>query len=207
MYRQFRNTSKYSFFQKAFILFCIAVFVLVLILPMIWFFEGIEARWGSSIGVGNYTLMYIAIFTFATICIAISLSIDYAIRHRKLLFRSPQPGSWAELIMAIWIYTNPCSSFQLSEKAKRRGRKSAFTLDEWNEVTLKWEQRDQTRNDFTLGDVIKEKLGMTINKEPIVSESTYYKIWRIRSIRDINHRQLTKSPLSEDLPDKPVNKD
>jgi len=168
------------------------------------------------------TLTFIEVVVIVAGGMGIGLCIDYAIRRRKFIFRSPQPGNWVERTIKMWGYnvtaqlekkeesivslsevndTIPIVGTPIPEKAKRRGRKPVFPITRWMEVALIWELRDPIFDAFSLSDVIAQKLGTATNGEPIIGDGAYYATWRIPAIQEINRLGLTSRPLSENLPD------
>ena len=86
--------------------------------------------------------------------------------------------------------------FVLLDLPTRRGRKPTFTLERWVPIALKWENRDPMRDAFTLGELISEHLGTNSDGSPIVSEQTYYSVWRKRAIDEIRRRAKSKESSS-----------
>jgi hypothetical protein len=82
--------------------------------------------------------------------------------------------------------------FVLLDLPTRRGRKPTFPLERWIPIALKWENRDPIRDAFTLGELIAEHLGTNSDGSPIVSEQTYYSVWRQRAINEIRQRAKSK---------------
>lgn len=82
--------------------------------------------------------------------------------------------------------------FDLFNMPARRGRKPTFPLERWLPIAMKWENRDPMRDVFTLGELIAEHLGTNSDGSPIVSEQTYYSVWRQRAIDEIRRRAKAK---------------
>ncbi len=74
----------------------------------------------------------------------------------------------------------------------RRGRKPTFPLERWIPIAMQWENRDPIRDAFTLGELIAEHLGTNSDGSPIVSEQTYYSLWRQRATDEIRRRANAK---------------
>ena len=91
---------------------------------------------------------------------------------------APEP----QMIESIDIFNMPA----------RRGRKPTFPLERWLPITMKWENRDPIRDAFTLGELIAEHLGTNSDGSPIVSEQTYYSVWRQRAMDEIRCRAKAK---------------
>jgi hypothetical protein len=210
---------KYSFFQKAVIVLYICLAALIVLLPIFWLFKKTQNGWGPDAAIVVLTLTFIVVIIIIVGGVGIGLGIDYAIRHHRLIFREPMPGSWGEKIIKLWGYTITAVGkkeehmpiiqkasvaiqtelITIPEKAKRRGRKPSFPLPKWIEVALIWELRDPIFDTFSLSDIIAQKLGTASNGEPIIGDGAYYGTWRIPAIREINRLGLTSSPLSENL--------
>ena len=56
-------------------------------------------------------------------------------------------------------------------------RRPIFTLQDWVPVVEKRENRDRTRDSFTLDELIAEHLGTHLDGSPVVPTQTYY-AWR-----------------------------
>ena len=82
--------------------------------------------------------------------------------------------------------------FDLFNMPARRGRKPTFPLERWIPIAMKWENRDPIRDAFTLGELIAELLGTNSDGSPIVSEQTYYSVWRQRAMDEIRRRAKAK---------------
>ncbi|MBT7711883.1 MAG: hypothetical protein HN745_09185 [Deltaproteobacteria bacterium] len=63
-------------------------------------------------------------------------------------------------------------------KKRRRGRPPTFPVGRWVPVALKWESHDPLWDEYSLGDVISEYLGIHPDGSPILSDQVYYKKWR-----------------------------
>lgn len=92
----------------------------------------------------------------------------------------------------------PCiiEPFVLMDLPTRRGQKPTFPLERWLPIAAKWENRYPIRDAFTLGELISEHLGTNSDGSPIVSEQTYYSIWRPRAIEELRRRAKARSPSS-----------
>jgi len=62
-------------------------------------------------------------------------------------------------------------------------RRPIFTLQDWMPVVEKWENRDRTRDTFTLAELIAEHFGTYPDGSPVVSTQTYY-AWRKRVLAE-----------------------
>lgn len=75
-------------------------------------------------------------------------------------------------LQAVHHHPSPKPTRASSDKRRR-----IFTLEGWKPVVEKWENRDRTRDTFTLAELIAEHLGTYPDGSPVVSTQTYY-IWR-----------------------------
>lgn len=96
---------KYSSSRKAVILFHVGLSALTVLVPLIWLFDKIQIHWGEDAAIVVLTLTFIVIIIIVAGGMAIGLGIDYAIRRRKFIFRSPKPGNWVERTIKIWGHT------------------------------------------------------------------------------------------------------
>ena len=78
----------------------------------------------------------------------------------------------------------------------RRGRKPTFTVDRWVPIAMKWENRDPIRDSFTLGELISEHLGRNGDGSPIISEQTYYSVWKDRALEEIQRIEAQKKTIA-----------
>lgn len=226
MFRKVTRKPKYTFKQQAVIFLHFLLSALAVLAPMSWLFDKIQNHWGSdaAIVVTSFTFIIVIIIVSCGMCIGIC--IDFAIRRRKFVFRSPQAGGWVERIIKMWGYTLsylpeeeeqmlgtekhsaattpesgeplPSAGILIPEKPIRRGRRVTYPLPKWIEVALMWELRDPLFDNFTLSDVIAQKIGTAPNGEPIIGDGAYRRM-RLRAIREINRLGLTNNPLSEKL--------
>jgi hypothetical protein len=146
--------------------------------------------------------------------------IDQLIRLRKSIFMNPQRGSWTEAFMNLWGYElkekdslqtqtlapepQMIEPFDLFNVPARRGRKPTFPLERWLPIAMQWENRDTIRDAFTLGELIAEHLGTNSDGSPIVSEQTYYSIWRQRAMDEIRRRAKAKKSARIQEPEKEI---
>ena len=94
--------------------------------------------------------------------------------------------------------------FDLFNMPARRGRKPTFPLERWIPIAMKWENRDPIRDAFTLGELIAELLGTNSDGSPIVSEQTYYSVWRQRAMDEIRRRAKAKRSARIQEPEKEI---
>jgi hypothetical protein len=136
--------------------------------------------------------------------LGLGYGVEWLILQRKFIFRDPQPDSLAEWVVLLWGIAlppleenskagsseKPASpvEYQYLNLPTRRGRKPTFTLERWLPIAAKWENRDHMRDAFTLAELIADHLGTNPDGSPIVSEQTYYSLWRARAIEEIKRR-------------------
>jgi hypothetical protein len=198
--------------KKMILLALLKVALLGVILQISWSYHNFEDGLGPQ--VAQIVIAYHVVLLLILVAVGVGLGhwIDQMIRLRKNVFRSPQRGSWIEAFMNLWGYeltienpeeeqkTSPppnpdppmIEMFEILDLPTRRGRKPAFPLERWIPIALKWENRDPIRDAFTLGELIAEHLGTNPDGSPIVSEQTYYSVWRQRAIDEIRRRSKSK---------------
>ena len=69
-------------------------------------------------------------------------------------------------------------------KKRRRGRRPTFPIGRWVPVALKWESHDPLWDEYSLGDVISEYLGVAADGSPILSDQAYRKKWRDAALEE-----------------------
>lgn len=218
MPKTFTRKLKYSRNQWAVIFFCLKVCSLLIFVPMLWLFEKMSGTWGKDAAQIIFTFLSAGILIVVFMGVGLGLAIDYAIRRRRYIFHDPQPGTLIYRTVRMWGYDihtpaqvenltlepetekaveAPHFPYQIPEKASRPGRKPQFSVKDWAEVALVWEQRDPAFDLFSLEDVICQKLGKAADGAPIISAKAYRGTWRKRAIRYINEHGLAKRPLPE----------
>ena len=83
---------------------------------------------------------------------------------------------------------NPPSS---KPKKRQRGRRPTFPVGRWVPVALKWESADPLWDEYSLGDVISEYLGVAADGSPILSDQAYRKTWRDLALEEA--KRMVKS--------------
>ena len=177
-----------------------------ILLHITWSYHNLETGLGTA--VAQVAIMYHVVLLMILVAVGIGLGlwIDRMIRLRSSIFHDPPKGSWTEAFMNLWGYelkekdANQIAApepqmiepFDLFTMPARRGRKPTFPLERWIPIAMKWENRDTIRDAFTLGELIAEHLGTNSDGSPIVSEQTYYSVWRQRAIDEIRRRAKAK---------------
>lgn len=200
------RTHKYSSINKIILLVLLMIAIVIVFVDVIWWYRNFESGLGTVIAQAAIAYHVIILLVMIGVGIGLGHFTDQMIRKRKSIFRSPQKGSWVEFFMNMWGYEleedeAPSSEFHpepqdmfmiepfdLLDLPTRRGRKPTFPLDRWIPIALKWENRDPIRDAFTLGELISEHLGTNSDGSPIVSEQTYYSVWRKRAVNEIRKR-------------------
>ena len=80
---------------------------------------------------------------------------------------------------------------------RRRGRRPTFPVGRWVPVALKWESHDPLWDDYSLGGVISEYLGMAADGSPIISDQAYRKTWRDLALEEA--KRMVKSGEMTDI--------
>lgn len=182
-------------------------------LQITWSYHSLETGLGAA--VAQVAIAYHVVFLLILVAAGIGLGhwIDQLIRLKRSIFHHPQKGSWTEAFMNLWGYelkekettqtkidaSTPepqmIEPFDLFNMPARRGRKPTFPLERWLPIAMKWENRDPIRDAFTLGELIAEHLGTNSDGSPIVSEQTYYSVWRRRAIDEVRRRAKAKKTV------------
>lgn len=188
--------------------------LLVVFLDINWFRQNFESGLGTEMARVALAYHMMLLFSMGVVGVGIAHWVERMIRQKRFIFRCPQKGSWTEKFMNLWGYDliedptpesaktipppEPCiiEPFVLMDLPTRRGRKPTFPLERWLPIAAKWENRDPIRDAFTLGELISEHLGTNSDGSPIVSEQTYYSIWRPRAIEELRRRAKARSPAS-----------
>jgi len=189
--------------------------VVAVIFHTIWSYQNFESGLGTQVAEIAIAYHFVLLMGMMAVGVGMGHWIDQMIRQKKSIFRNPQKGGWAESFMNLWGYklkvedneaqkNSPLpipdppmlEPFVLLDLPTRRGRKPTFPLERWIPIALKWENRDPIRDAFTLGELIADHLGTNSDGSPIVSEQTYYSVWRKRATDEIRRRGKPKRPAS-----------
>ncbi|GAB1469461.1 hypothetical protein MASR2M66_03370 [Chloroflexota bacterium] len=206
---------KYGSLNKIILLVLLMIAIVVVLLEVAWSYHTFESVLGTSLAQAAIAYHVVLLLGMSTIGIVLGHWVDRMICQKRSIFRSPQKGSWTEAFMNLWGYelnsieevspridtlSTPEPSmiepFVLLDLPTRRGRKPTFTLERWLPIALKWENRDSMRDAFTLGELISEHLGTNSDGSPIVSEQTYYSVWRKRAMDEIRRRAKSRKSSS-----------
>ena len=205
------RAKKYGSLNKIILLALLKIAIVAVFLNVTWSYHIFESELGTRLAQAAIAYHIVLLLGMGTVGIGLGHWVDRMIRKKLSVFRSPQKGSWTEAFMNLWGYelkskeeTAPeidtipipepsmIESFALLDLPTRRGRKPTFTLERWLPIALKWENRDPVRDAFTLGELISEHLGTNSDGSPIVSEQTYYSVWRKRAIDEIRRRAKSR---------------
>lgn len=205
------KAKKYGSPKKMILLAMLMIALVGIFLQITWSYHSLETGLGAA--VAQIVIVYHVVLLMILVAAGIGLGhwIDQMIRQKKSIFHNPQRGSWSEAFMNLWGYElkeemeKPRSRadlpipdpslidpFDLFNMPARRGRKPTFPLERWIPIAMKWENRDPIRDAFTLGELIAEHLGTNSDGSPIVSEQTYYSVWRQRAMDEIRRRAKAK---------------
>jgi len=202
------KSKKYGSPKKMLLLVLLKIALVGIFLQIAWSYHNLEDGLGTN--VAKIVIGYHVVFLMILVVGGIGLGhwIDQLIRLKKSIFHQPQKGSWTEAFMNLWGYelkeaaavqTQTASPepqiiehFDLLNAPTRRGRKPTFPLERWIPIAMQWENRDPIRDAFTLGELIAEHLGTNSDGSPIVSEQTYYSIWRQRALDELRCRAKAK---------------
>ena len=206
---------KYGSLNKIILLVFLKIAIVMVFLEVAWSYHTFESELGTRLAQAAIAYHIVLLLGMGTVGIGLGYWVDRMICQRISIFRSPQKGSWTEAFMNLWGHelkikeeTAPgidtmstpepsmIEPFVLLDLPTRRGRKPTFTLERWVPIALKWENRDPMRDAFTLGELISEHLGTNSDGSPIVSEQTYYSVWRKRAIDEIRRRAKSRKSSS-----------
>jgi hypothetical protein len=195
---------------------------MVVFVPVVWAYRKIQLGIGTEVAHVTLALQAFFILVLTTVGLGVAYLVDWSIRRRKFIFNAPQEGSRVESLLRLWGYELKCREeaenealpgfdlpstmegiHKLSNRPKRRGRKPVFPLERWLPIAVQWENRDPIRDAFTLGDLISEHLGESMDGSPIVSEQTYYSTWRDRAIEELQRRAEAKQASKKATQDQP----
>lgn len=183
----------------------LSLFILILAILIVkftvWFYE--NYRQGLGYDLAQIAIAYHAVLFLGMLLLGLGLGygVEWLVLQRKFMFYDSQPGSLAEWIVILWGIERPPLKTEPEERGEpepldlqylnlptRRGRKPTFTLERWLPIAAKWENRDPMRDAFTLAELIAGHLGTNPDGSPIVSEQTYYSLWRGRAIGELKRR-------------------
>ena len=206
------RTRKFSSIKKIILLVLLMIAIVIVFLDVIWWYRNFELGLGTVIAQAAIAYHVIILLVMVGVGVGLGYYMDRMICQRRSIFRDPQKGSWVEVFMNMWGYEfqegaapilesrpeqqepSMIEPFVLLDLPTRRGRKPTFPLERWIPIALKWENRDPIRDAFTLGELIAEHLGTNSDGSPIVSEQTYYSVWRKRAVTEIRRRAKAKQP-------------
>lgn len=202
------RANKYGSPKKMILIVLLKIALIGILLHLTWSYDNLETGLGTAMA--QVAIMYhvVLLMILVTVGVGLGLWIDRMIRLRNSIFHDPPKGSWTEAFMNLWGYElkekdanqiptiapepQMIEPFDLFTMPARRGRKPTFPLERWLPIAMKWENRDPMRDAFTLGELIAEHLGTNSDGSPIVSEQTYYSVWRQRAIDEIRRRAKAK---------------
>lgn len=207
-------------------IFLIGLFVSVLLLisrDIVWLYGNFESGLGTRMAQVAISYHVALLLAMLTVGVGLGHMISRMIREKRSIFGAPSKGGMTEKIMNLWGY-ELSDETQVSDKSKlqipidppimepfvlmdipttpRRGRKPTFTVDRWVPIAMKWENRDPIRDAFTLGELIGEHLGTNEDGSPIISEQTYYSVWKDRALEEIHRRKACKKQIASSQKEK-----
>ena len=202
---------RYGTIQKVVLVLSLASAAVVVTVPVFWVYEKIYLGVGMEVAQVTAVFQVFVLLVMTAVGVGLGHLVDWAIRQRRSIFRSPPEGGCAEILMRLWGYELTCredglesflfesskypaleETFDLPNRPRRRGRKPTFPLEAWLPIAAKWENRDPIRDAFTLEDLIRESLGEHPDGSPIVSAQSYYNTWRERALEELHHRAMVR---------------
>jgi len=214
------RAKKYGSPKKLILIALLNLILAGIFLHITWSYHNLETGLGTA--VAQVVIMYhmILLLIFVVMGIGLGFWVDQMIRLRRSIFQDPPMGGWTEAFIKLWgceskqdeagqgppdpAEARVIERFDLSALPARRGRKPTFPLERWIPIAMKWENRDPIRDAFTLGELIAEHLGTNSDGSPIVSEQTYYSVWRQRAMDEIRQRARAKRSAHHQEPEKEI---
>ena len=184
----------------------------LILVSLIWITSEWSADLGPDAAQAVLAFGFIIVFLLVTWGIRGWYLIDRAIVQRRSIFRTDDPKPIALFLMMLLgyelvdeeepIFTQDNEadvqdrpdrpSAKTIRKKSRPGRKPTFTLERWLPIAQKWENRDPVVDAFTLGELIAEHLGTNADGSPIMSEQSYYSMWRDLALAELERREAQK---------------
>ena len=199
-------------------MFLIGLFVSVLLVisrDIVWLYANFESEMGTTMAEVAISYQIVLLLGLLVAGVGLGHLVNKLIREKRSIFRSPGKGGITEKIMNVWGYelgdtqkpgdewnglVEPEVSDETSSSLEeittpRRGRKPTFTVDRWVPIAQKWENRDPIRDAFTIGELISEHLGTNEDGSPVISEQTYYSVWKDRALKEIQRIERRKKQV------------
>ena len=202
---------KYSPVNKSILYLTLIGMGLIEFLLIDWIYR--KMKFGMGVEVAQISLTFAMVIFLGTVLAGLGLAyfIDSALRKRRFIFRTPQPGGLVDALVKVWGFelidekpenpplSAPVPTLQVDEalaivnKPRRRGRKPTYSIDRWRRIVLKWEDRDTLRDTMTLADLLAEEFGTHADGSPRITEQSYY-AWRDKVFAEIrNEAEVIKS--------------
>ncbi len=181
----------------------------LILLPLVWISSECSADLGPNAAQAALAFGFIIMFLLVVLGIGGWYLIDRAISRRRSIFSTDNPQPIALFLMLLLGYelvdeaehvftqeketvVQDRSSVKTMRKKPRPGRKPTFPLERWLPIAQKWENRDPVVDAFTLGELIAEHLGTNADGSPIMSEQSYYSMWRDLAMAELEKREAQK---------------
>lgn len=209
--------------KKTILLTLLIVIVGGVFAEIAWSYHNLEVEIGATLAQTAISYHVFILLGMVAAGVGLGCWIDRLMRKRQHIFQSPQKGSWMGALMNLWGHqiqspveepateSEPVSATiasatelpEIKDLPTRRGRKPTFPLKRWLPIAAQWENRDPIRDAFTLGELISEHLGTNSDGSPIVSEQTYYSIWRPRAVAELRRLAKVRKAAGKQKPEKP----
>ena len=216
------RSRRYGPTKKVVLVLSLTGAAVVVTLPVAWAYEKINLGVGMEAAQVTVAFQVFVVLVLTAVGMGLGYLVDWTIRRRKSIFRSPPEGGCAEALVRLWGYEMICKEeveyniipeinlfptfdevIDMINRPKRRGRKPTFPLDAWLPIAAKWENRDPMRDAFTLEDLIRESLGENSDGSPVVSAQSYYSTWRERALDEMRRQAEAKQAASQSNLDRP----
>jgi len=177
---------------------------LIVFLLIAWVYQKMKLCMGVDFAEITLTFAMVIFLGMVIMGMGLAYFIDSAIRRRRFIFRTPQPGGWVDVLVKTWGFelideqpefltiSAPAQTLEADEvlailnKPRRRGRKPTYSIDRWRRIVLKWENRDTLRDTMTLADLLAEEFGTHADGSPGMTEQSYYD-WRDKVFTEIKN--------------------
>src|SRR5258708_40137131 len=98
------RTRKFGAVQKLLLLFFLFAAFLIVRLDVIWSYHNFELGMGTRMAQAAIAYHTVLLLGMAGMGVGLGVVVDYMIRNRRAIFRSPATGSWTETFMNMWGY-------------------------------------------------------------------------------------------------------
>ena len=102
------RSKKYGPTKKVVLAFSLTGAAVVVTLPVAWAYEKIQLGLGMEAAQVTLAFQVFVLLVLTTAGAGLGYLVDWAIRRRRSVFRSPHEGSCAEALIRLWGYEMNC---------------------------------------------------------------------------------------------------